>query len=229
MRKISNPGLIRRNRQIGNIGQIGGLIILLGSFVGTFLFPTRVDIAFLLLILGFVMVNVGGSFTSRWGRTPPPDQLVDNLLKGLDDRYTIVHFRLGADHALFSPDGILVILSKQERGFIHYDGKKWRQTGVSALQKFFSAEGLGNPLLDARMEAESLGRKLRKILHLEEAPVVRPIVVFSNDKTRIEATNTSIPVLPASKVKESIRRMPKTPALRPDQLQQVIEYLGEKS
>ena len=224
MKKISNPGLIKRNRQIGNIGQLGGMAVLAGGLAASFFLPERLDLSYLSLILGFILVSIGSTFTNRWGRTPPPDEMVDDVLKGLDDRYTIVHFRLGADHALFTPEGILAILAKPERGLVSYDGKKWRQTGVSGFLKFFGTESLGNPSADSRYEAEKLARRLQKLLG--ESFDVQPVIVFANDKTRVEADLSPVPALRASKVKEYIRRMPKGTPLRPDQLRQVIEYAG---
>ncbi len=226
MKKFSNPGLIKRNKQIGTFAQLGGMVVLLAGFAASFYMQDRVDLSYLSLILGFILVTVGQTFTSRWGRTPPPDETVDDLLKGLDDRYTLVHYRLGADHALFTPDGVLAILAKYERGQISFDGKKWRQTGVSGLMKFFGVESLGNPAADGRFEAESLTRTLRRILGADENISVQPIVVFVNDKTRVEADPSPVPALHASKLKEYIRHMPKETPLRPDQLRQVIEYSG---
>jgi hypothetical protein len=229
VKKFSNPGLIKRNRQIGNYGQLGGMIVLLAGLAVSFLLPERLDLLYTSLIAGFILVNVGSAFTNRWGRTPPPDQAVDDLLKGLDDHYTIIHFRLAAEHALFAPNGIFVLLAKYERGSISYDGKKWRQTGVSGFLKFFGAESLGNPAQDGQFEADHLSKQLRKILKTDEVPTVQPIVAFVNDKTRVEASLSTVPALHASKVKEYIRHLPKQPILRPDQLQQVIEYAGVKN
>jgi hypothetical protein len=208
VKKISNPGLIKRNKRIGTFGQLGGMAVLLIGLAANFLLPTRLDLSYLSLILGFILVSIGS--------------------KGLDDSYTIVHFRLGADHALFTPNGILAILAKPERGQISFDGKKWRQDGVSGFMKFFGTEALGNPAADSRFEAESLSRKLRKILETDEAPVVQPIIAFLNPKTRVEADSSPVPALHASKIKEYIRHLPKNPSLRPDQFQQVLEYIGEK-
>jgi hypothetical protein len=228
MRKITNPGLIKRNRQIGNFSQLGGMAVLIAGLAVSYLVETRLDLMYLAMIVGFILVSVGSSFTNRWGRTPPPDQAVDDLLKGLDDHYTIVHYRLGADHALFTPCGVLAILAKYERGVISYDGKKWRQSGVSGLLKFFGTEALGNPAADGQFEADSLTRKLRKILKTDDVPIVQPVIVFLNVKTRVEVPSPPVPVLHASKAKEFIRHLPKGRNLRPDQLRQVLEYAGGK-
>jgi len=229
VRKISNPGLLKRNKQIANFSQIGGMGVLVGGFALTFFLPDRLDLSYLSLIVGFILVNIGAAFTNRWARVPPPDQAVDDLLKGLDDHYTIVHFRLGADHALFTPNGTVAILGKYERGEISYDGKKWRQSGVSGFMKFFGTEAVGNPVADSQFEAEHLTRKLRKILETDELPPVQPIIAFVNEKTRLAVESSPVPALHASKVKDYIRHMPKGPTLRPDQLQRVLEYIGEKA
>jgi hypothetical protein len=228
LKKISNPKLLRRNQQLGNDGQIGGMLILVGGFAASYFLPNRLELPYIALIAGFILVNIGASFNNRWGRIPPPDQAVDDLLKGLDDHYTLVHFRLGADHALFTPNGILAILAKYERGLITYDGKKWRQTGVSSLLKFFGTEALGNPVLDAEAEAAALTKKLRKILQTDDVPPVQPVVAFVYEKTRVECDTAPLPVLHGSKLKEYVRRMPKQPALTPEQMQQVIEIVGGK-
>lgn len=228
LKKISNPSLINRNQKIGNYSQIGGMIVLVGGFAAVYLVPNRLDLPYLSLILGFILVNIGASFNNRWNRVPPPDLAVDDLLKGLDDHYAIVHFRLGADHALFTPNGIVAILGKYERGLVTYDGKKWRQTGVSSVQKFFGTEALGNPVLDAQAEADRLSKRLRTILKTEDLPPIQPVVVFVNDKTRVECDAAPLPVLHASKLKEYIRHLPKKPNLAPDQLHQVLEFAGGK-
>ncbi|HEY5118223.1 MAG TPA: NERD domain-containing protein [Anaerolineales bacterium] len=228
MKKISNPKLIRRNQQIGNYGQIGGMLILVGGFAASYFLPNQLELPYIALIAGFILVNIGASYNNHWGRVPPPDEAVDELLKGLDDHYTLIHFHLGADHALFTPNGIVAILAKYERGLITYDGKKWRQTGVSSLLKFFGTEALGNPVLDADAEAAALTKKLRKILQTDDVPPVRPVVVFVYEKTRVECDTAPLPVLHASKLKEYIRRLPKQPVLTPEQMRQVIEYAGGK-
>jgi hypothetical protein len=229
MRKISKPGYLLWRKQIGTFGQLGGLLVLVGGMVVTFYYADRLDLAYGAMLLGFFLVTIGAGFTNRWGRTPAPDQAIDDLLKGLDDRYTIVHFRLGAEHALFTPGGILALLPKYERGQVSYDGKRWRQTGVSGFTKIFGVESLGNPVLDAAGEANALERRLKKILKGEELPKIQPIVVFLNERTLVNAENSPVPALHPSKIKDFIRRMPKGGTLRPDLLQRVLESIGENT
>ena len=150
MKKISNPTLIRRNQQIGTYSQLGGMFVLIGGVVASYMYKDQLALPYLALIGGFILVNIGATFNNRWGRVPPPDQAVDDLLKGLDDHYTLVHFRLGADHALFTPSGTVAILAKYERGLVSYDGKKWRQTGVSEVAEILRHRSAGQPRLGRR-------------------------------------------------------------------------------
>jgi hypothetical protein len=218
--------MIRRNRQIGNYSQLAAFAILFGGIILSYN-QEYFQYAFFAPLVAFFLTMIGSSLTNRWGRTPPPDQAVDDVLKGLDDQYTIVHYRLGADHALFTPNGILAILGKYETGKITFDGKKWKQTGVSSIRKLFRTEYIGDPVDDGRFEAERLAHTLKKILKTDEIPPIRPVVVFTDERARIEADTSPVPVLHAAKVKEYIRRLPKNPTLRPEQFRRVLEYIGE--
>jgi hypothetical protein len=231
MRKITNPSLLKRNRTIGSVVNIVGIMI--GVVITYFYFVNstleNLGPMYGMLFLAFVLILVGNYLTNRYGHTPSPDVAIDNLLKGLDDTYTAIHYRLGHDHALFTPDGVLAILPKFEHGDIVFDGKKsWRQTGISFGRKFFGSEQVGDPIADGRFSAEMLAKSLQKILKLEALPEVRPVVVFVNDGTVVDADQAPLPVLPAAKFKDYIRKLEKRAGISPSQLQEVIEFCGEK-
>jgi hypothetical protein len=229
MKKYTNAPMLARNRAIGTYGGLAGMLVLVGGLVASFMDAEKyLTLSYAALLAGFVLVNVANYFTARWGRTPAPDAALDIVLKGLDDNYTLAHFRLGAEHALFTPEGPWAVVLKYEKGTISYDGKRWRQGGVSALSKIFGAEAVGEPILDAEAEAKNLAKKLKKILR-EDTPPVRSMVVFINDKARLELENTPVPVLHAAKAKDFIRHLPKGPNLTSEQFQRVLEYLGEPS
>jgi len=85
LKKISNPKLIRRNQQIGNYGQIGGMLILVGGFAASYFLPNQLELPYIALIAGFILVNIGASYNNHWGRVPPPDEAVDELLSTIPD------------------------------------------------------------------------------------------------------------------------------------------------
>jgi len=229
MKKISNPGFLARRRRIGNWSTGIGFLTLLGGMVLLFLDPEKSDLAYLLAFPGLMLTVIGNSMINRWGKSTPPDLAIDDLLKGLDDRYTIVHFRLGAEHALFSPAGVITIFPKYERGQISYDGKRWRQAGVSFLMKVNGVEALGDPVWDAAGEANALEKKLTKIIPDGEIPDIHPVILFLNENTQVDAEQSPVPALRAQKFKEFIRRLPKGKTISPDQMERVIKYVTETS
>jgi hypothetical protein len=230
MKKITNPKLVKRNRTIGSSLNLIGLgASLTSAFFAFTNQSTDFVLLYGLLLVAFILFLVGNYFTNRYGRTPAPDDALDNLLKGLDDNFTFIHFRLGHDHALFSPSGILAVLPNYGHGTVEYtDQKKWRQTGVSKLRQLLGAETVGNLALDSDDAAEFLGQSLKKILKLDANPIVRPVVVFVNENTKVVAGDSPIPVLPAAKFKEFVRKLEKQPTITPDQMRVVIEFCGEK-
>jgi hypothetical protein len=226
MKLVTNAPLIKRNARIGVVAHLGGLAVLVAGMVVTFLLPTRTDLSLLALMVGFVLANVGIFFTNRWGRRPRPDEALDAALKGLDDQYLLIHFRLGTAHALIGPSGVVALVPKFQGGQIRFEGKKWRHTGVTWMRRFFAQESLGNPLLEAEAEAAGLSGKLRKVLPGEELPPVKSVIVFTAPEAKVEAEGSPTPAMHAEKLKEFVRRMPRTATLRPEQLAKVLAAIG---
>ena len=84
MRIIKNEKIIKRNAKIGSIVTILSLVILGGGMYITFTNPELLNISVIALLVGFILSQVGIFFTTRWGRRPRPDELLDQALKGLD-------------------------------------------------------------------------------------------------------------------------------------------------
>jgi len=227
MKLVTNEPLIKRNARIGVIAHLGGLAILIGGMVVTFLMPTRSDLSLLALMAGFVLANVGIFFTNRWGRRPRPDEALDAALKGLDDQYLMVHYRLGTAHALIGPSGIFALVPKFQGGQIRFEGNKWRHAGVTWMRRFFAQESLGNPTLEAEAEAIGLSRKLQRVLPGEELPPVKSVIVFTAPEATVEAEASPSPAMHAEKLKEYMRRLPRSATLRPEQMAKVQEVIGK--
>jgi hypothetical protein len=221
VKRLTNEPLIKRNGRIGVSAHLAGLLILVGGMAITFLQPQRADLSLAALMLGFVLANVGIYFTNRYGRTPRPDQALDAALKGLDDQYLIVHYYLGMGHALFSPAGVFALVPKFQGGRVIYDGKRWHHSGVSWFRKFFAQESLGNPTLEGQAEAESLRKRLGRLLPGEEPPPVKSIIVFTNEESAVEADSAPLPVLHGQKLKDYVRHLPKGVGLSASQMDRI--------
>src|SRR5262249_26239409 len=109
MRTVTNEGLVRRNTAIGKYALWGGTALLVGALIINLLaFRSPNDVNLITYVIaaffvGFTLTNVGTLFNNRWGRRP--DRLLGEALKGLDERYTLYNYRLGAPHVLAGPGG----------------------------------------------------------------------------------------------------------------------------
>lgn len=233
MRLITNPSLIKRNAAIGRYTSLAGLVVLIGGLAFSFLFPPdqRPELQFvplLTLLFGFLLSNLGIFYSNRWVRPPRPDEALDAALKGLDDRHVLYHYRLPASHVLVAPSGVYVLVPKRQGGAISYEGGKWRQVGHNKFLAFFGQDGLGNPLAELASEVETLTKFFQK--NLPEAGIPpKGIVVFTNISATVEADGAPMPVLHTKKLKDYIRRQPKSLTLSPAMLAQLDQLLNIES
>jgi hypothetical protein len=222
MRIVANNKLIERNSKIARYATFGGLALLVGALIINILALTRQNEPQLLIyvmvafFVGFTLTNIGTLFTNRWGRRP--DKALAESLKGLDERYTLYNFRLGAPHVLAGPSGAIVLLPKYQAGPVHFDGQKWTNPGARrGMFGLFNPDPLGNPVADAAGEVENFNRFIKK-----RAPdlnvAAQAIVVFMHPSAEVSAKGSAIPVVHAKQLKEHIRRLPRDPAFKATEL-----------
>ena len=252
MKLITNERLIRRNSGIAKYASGAGLAVLLLGLLFSFGQPravagqpaptemtiplttitlpssTAVALSFGALILGFILTNAGVYFTNNWLRRP--DQALNAALKGLDDRFLLVHYRLGASHALFAPAGVFVLVPKFQTGTVRYDDqkRKWHHKGSNAYFRLFGQQGLGNPSAEAAVEVDALTRALKKQLPGREIPAVQPIIVFTSDNVQLNTEGAPQPALLAAKLKDYLRRLPKGAALPVEVIKELEEMMNDE-
>lgn len=210
MRKFTNERLIKRNRIIGQVLTISSLVILALSLYLSFQASSQfISYSFLGLILGFILSQVGIFYSNRWGRRPRPDEVIDNSLKGLDDKYSLYHYVTPVSHLLVGPAGIWILLPYTQGGRITFEKNRWRQKGGNIYLKLFAQEGLGRPDLEVTSSISDLKRFLDKNLTDVEYPPINTMLVFTNEKASIEVTEAPNPTLPAKKIKEYFRKTAK--------------------
>lgn len=222
MRIVANEKMILRNSQIGKYATFGGLALLVGALVINILAltnqsnPTLLIYVVVAFFVGFTLTNIGTLFTNRWGRRP--DRALAESLKGLDERFTMYNYRLGAPHVIVGPSGAIVLLPKYQSGPVAYDGRKWTNPGARrGMFGLFNPDPLGNPLAEAAGEVDNLSRFIKKRApELNLAP--QAVVVFMHPRAEVMAKDTPLPVLHAKQLKDYIRRLPKDPAFKPKDL-----------
>jgi hypothetical protein len=227
MRIVTNERLVKRNATLGRYSLLAGTVLLIGALVINLLAFTRPEDTTILFyviaafFVGFALTNIGTLFNNRWGRRP--DKGLTDALKGLDDRYTLYNYRLGASHVLSGPGGLVVFVPKYQTGPIVYDGKRWQNPGARRLMfGLFNPDPLGNPILEAAGEVQAF-TKFAKKRGLESPLVPQAMVVFLHPRAEISAKSAPLPVLHVKQLKDTVRKLPRDVAATPAQLSRLEE------
>jgi hypothetical protein len=229
MRLVTNEKLIKRNGRLGQIATVSGLLVLVGGMFISFRYPTLSGIAWVALLIGFALSQIGLYFGNRWGRHPRPDELLDQGLKGLDNQHTLYHYTTPAAHLLAGPSGLWILMPYYQVGKIVYERGRWRQKGGGFMQRYlraFAQEGLGRPEVEAPAEAEALTRLLKKKLPDLTIPDPHIALVFTNEKAELDVSDAPLLTIPLKKLKEAIRKGAKENSLSPEIIRQIDDLFS---
>ena len=226
-----NETLVKRNGRIGQIATIAGLLVLVGGMYVSFRYSSTpiAGIAWIALLVGFALSQIGLYFGNRWGRHPRPDELIDQGLKGLNDQYSIYHYMTPAAHLLVGPSGVWVIMPYYQAGKITYEKGRWKQRGGSFAQRYlraFAKEGIGRPDLEAPAEIQAITKYLKKQIPEKELPEPQAALVFTSEKAELEIVDAPILSLPLKKFKEAVRKSAKEKPLSPELIQEINGLFG---
>lgn len=231
MRIITNEALIQRNKRIGQIATFGSLAILAAGLFFSFSSPNepnRIILSYVALIVGFIVSQVGIYFGNRWGRSPRPDEVITQGLKGLDDRYSLFHYTTPASHLLLGPNGVWVLLPYRQKGTITYERGRYTQKGGNWYLKIFGQEGIGRPDMDSTNQVQDVKKLLDKEFPDGNTPPVNALLVFTNDKVELNLEDAPIPGVLIKKVKDSIRKKGKEALLAPEQVKVLAGLFGDE-
>jgi len=225
---VRDEKLIKRNTQIGKYSGILSIAILGGGMYLSFQYQDQIMYSLVALVLGFTLSQVGIFYSNRFGRSPRPDQELDNALKGLDDQYALYHYQSPVPHLLVGPAGIWILFPYLPKGKIIYDEKKgrWKKIGGNFYLKFFAQDSIGNPDQEISSGIKRLQKGLGKIPDFE-LPVIKCALVFINKFAEVEAENAPYPTLHARQLKKIIRKEAKGDTSLPTHvLKTVQDFLG---
>jgi hypothetical protein len=216
MRIIKDEALIKRRGRIGQWTSLGALAVLgVGMYLSfqqrTDLFPYSIGA----LILGFTMTQIGMYFSTRFGRSPRPDEKLDAALKGLGGDTTVYHYTGPVSHVLVGPMGIWVLIPYHQRGTLTHDGKRYRLRGGGFMQGYmtlFGQEGLGRPEVEAAGQIAALNKYLGGKIDAEVLPI-RAALVFAHEQLEINAVDAPIPAIHIKKLKDFMRQQSKAGAI----------------
>ncbi len=227
---IRNEKLIKRNGRIGQWMSLGALAVLAVAIYLSVKYPDLFVYSIAAMIVGFLMTQVGLSFSNRWGRSPRPDEQLDAALKGLPADTTIYHYVTAVPHLLVGPMGLWVLLPYHQRGRISFEKNRWRLSGGGFMQgymRIFGQEGIGRPDLEAAFQVESVQKQLRQGMSDGNTPSVNVALVFSSEAMEIVSNDSPIPALPIKKLKDFMRQKIRESPTPPQLIRQVKEALPQ--
>lgn len=201
---------VQSNKRLSRFKVLGGILLFLVgapiSFLGNLTFLL---VAYTAVVIGFVLFNSGLQGIAKWGRKVRNDQLVDQELRRLSDRYTLIHYpRIGnrtLDHVLVHETGVLVMTTKEVIGRVEVRGTKYRKPGQSAIGRFIGMGGpqLGQPPLENGLDRKALLESLAAAAAERNWPTDVPVdglVVFVAPRLALNADDAADP--PAVKLTE---------------------------
>lgn len=213
MRVTTNPKLIKRRGRLGMIASLSGIgVLALGMFAS--FRPEIAWVSLIALVLGFALAQFGSYNLRRWGRSPRPDQVLEEGMKGFDDRYHLYAWTLPAPYVLLSPQGVYTLTTRDQTGQVSVTGSTWKsKLTLGRLLSIFAQEGLGNPTLDAQGQAAKLGAWVKgKLpdLNIE----VQPAIVFIDPRAQLVVDAPTVPVTDPKGIKKWLRGAGKGQNLR---------------
>ena len=208
MRVTTNSKLIRRRGRLGMIVSLAGIGVLAVGMIVSFRQQTGSAYMFIslaALVLGFVLAQFGSYNLRRWGRSPRPDQIIEEGLKGFDDRYHLYSWTLPAPYVLLSPQGVYTFTTRDQSGQVSVSGSVWRsKVTLTRVLSAFAQEGLGNPTAEAQAQAAKLGEWIKA--RLPDTNVeVQPTIVFIDPRVQLQVNEPTVPVLDPKGIKKWLR------------------------
>lgn len=209
MKVIRNETRMESLKKRSQVVTLVGFLVLLGGFVIIFIFqenPNALLYQLLALIVGYGLSQYGAYLSHRYGRSPRPDEVLDEAVKSVARTGRMYHFLLPAPHVLLTKAGPIVFVLKYQGGKISAVGDRWKQKGIG-FRKYFGQEGLGNPSKEAESSIAALANYIREHApEVEEVPIAAMIVFTSKNMTDLDVTEADFPAMHASKVKGFLRK-----------------------
>ncbi|MDK1044364.1 MAG: hypothetical protein QGM45_01615 [Anaerolineales bacterium] len=221
MRQYIDSAKVKRNARIARILSFGGLASMGLGLVISFQNPNDTRPVLGLFLVGILTSQIGQPMRNRWDRRPRIDELLDGALKGLDQRFAIFHYSLGARHLLICPGGVFALIPRGEAGKIEYNNGNWtRTTSRGSLIRRAGTRSIRGIEREADAEVDRANSRLDLTFS------VRPMFVFIHSNAEMNVHQAPAIASHLKKLKSSIRRLPKAETLSQKQIALLAEDHG---
>ena len=229
MKIIRNDKLIKRNAKISQYVLIAALTTLVIGiyFTITKSDPEEIGWAYLFLIPSYILVQISIAMGNRWSRSPRPDEIVTQSLKGLDNQYSLYIFTTPVPHLLISPAGIWIIKTYHQSGKIFLNEKKnilKQRGGGNFFTRIFASEGIGNVVKDSQ-ELKSRVEKYFLKQEITNTPEIKAVNVFISPDVVIDVPAFAEAITTPDKLKDFLRRTAKQVNMNPEEIEKLTKEL----
>lgn len=226
MKIIRHDAYIATKKRNSKLTAAVGFLMLIGTLFLA-INPSMLLFSYILMLLGFVLFNIGMQQVGKWSRNPRNDQALDYYLKSQPDRYALVHYAAVGnkriEHILVHPGGAVVLTAKEVDGVVAQNGNKWRRKG-SGIRRFLSFSGpqLGSPSIETD---ESIKRLEAFLAENQQEIDVQGAIVFVHPQVEFEIENPDYPVLHAEEIGQFVSRLKVDDSLTAAEREAVIALL----
>lgn len=233
MRVVRNTGYIRGHRRAGKLVAWAGGLAMLTGMLSPFLYPDLSTLSFFLMIPGFLGFNFGMQQVNRWAR-PGADEQLDDALRRLNDRYTLIHYPgpTGGhpDHLLIGPNGVLAITTRRVPGVVTVKDNKWSRPGGGLWRIMaMGTPQLGNPTAENERERRALAHAL-ETKGLPGADDLEGIIVFlppPRQPVRLNVVSSDLTAVTLDKLLGAVRALGTDTPLSKQQREELVAHLSE--
>lgn len=229
MKIVRNDKLIKRNAKISQYVLYAALTTLAIGIYLTLKNKSSESIgwAYLFLIPSYILVQISIAMGSRWSRSPRPDEIVAQSLKGLGNEFTLYIHSTAIPHLLIGPAGIWIIKTYYQSGKIYVDQKRSvlkQKGGGNFFTKLFASEGIGNVVRETGDWMKQLEKYFQK-RDIASHPEVKAIDVFISPEVVLDVPSFVEPVITSDKLKDFMRRTAKQINLSPEETEKITGKL----
>jgi hypothetical protein len=221
MRQYIDSAKVKRNARLARALSFGGLGIMGLGLLISFRPPYRIDLVLGLFVIGILASQIGLPMRNRWDRQPRIDEVLDDALKGLDQRFAIFHYTRGTRHLLACPGGVFALIPRVDDGKIAFTDGKWTQT--TSKGGLLRRAGT-RTLRGIESEADSEANRATSRLNLPFP--VRPYIVFMHASAEVDIREAPVLASHLKKLKTALRKLPKAETLSEKQISQLATDYG---
>ncbi|MDP9364253.1 MAG: NERD domain-containing protein, partial [Chloroflexota bacterium] len=213
LRVVRNAAYVAGRKRLARWSTLIGV-----AFLGTTFWlatdPALILFAYALMLGGYVLFSFGLRELAKYNARN--DLRIETLLKGLGDRYALVHYgqvgKRTVDHTLVYPGGVLVLTARELPGTISYRNGRWRKR-TRGFGRLLSLGGpqLGDPSRETQANVDALSAFLTEAGFAVE---VDGAIVFLSSQVNLDVEEPDFPVTNADGLPELVRDLPTEAAWR---------------